>query len=111
MVHEAKGLDIEGPDALVLDSMEHDKEPDTMDSDAGPEVLCHNLLFWALLSWPLLSELWGESTEVGHPHLNWSDGIWELFWWLEAFKYLEHLHSFCPSLFLQQWGEALGLQA
>jgi len=34
-----KGLDIEGPDALVLDSMERDKEPDT-----GPEVLCCNLL-------------------------------------------------------------------
>jgi hypothetical protein len=50
VVHEAKGLDIEGPDALVLDSMEHDKEPNTMESDAGPEVLCHNLLAWALLS-------------------------------------------------------------
>jgi hypothetical protein len=36
VVQEAKGLDIEGPNALVLDS--------------GPEVLCHNLLVWALLS-------------------------------------------------------------
>jgi hypothetical protein len=50
VVHEAKGLDIKGPDALVLDSMEHDKELDTMESDVGPEVLCHNLLAWALLS-------------------------------------------------------------
>jgi hypothetical protein len=50
VVHEAKGLDIKGPDALVLDSMEHDKELDTMESDVGPEVLCHNLLVWALLS-------------------------------------------------------------
>jgi hypothetical protein len=39
MVHEAKGLDIEGPNALVLDSMEHDKEPNIVESDAGPEVL------------------------------------------------------------------------
>jgi hypothetical protein len=50
MVHETKGLDIEEPNALVLDSMEHDKEPDTMESDVGPEYLCHNLLVWALLS-------------------------------------------------------------
>jgi hypothetical protein len=50
VVHEAKGLDIEGPDALMLDSMENDKEPDTMESDAGPKVLCHNLLAYALLS-------------------------------------------------------------
>jgi len=50
VVHETKGLDIEEPDALVLDSMEHDKEPNTMESTAGPEVLCHNLLAWALLS-------------------------------------------------------------
>jgi len=49
-VHDAKGLDIEGPDALVLDSMEHDKEADTMESNTGPEVLCRNLLVWALLS-------------------------------------------------------------
>jgi hypothetical protein len=44
--HETKELDIEEPDALVLDSMEHD----TMESATGPEVLCHNLLVWALLS-------------------------------------------------------------
>jgi len=44
--HETKELDIEEPDGLVLDSMEHD----TMESAAGPEVLCHNLLVWALLS-------------------------------------------------------------
>jgi hypothetical protein len=50
VVHETKGLDIEEPDALVLDFMEHDKEPGTMESDAGPEVLCNNLLVWALLS-------------------------------------------------------------
>jgi hypothetical protein len=50
VVRETKELDIEEPDALVLDSMEHDKESDTMESDAGPEVLCHNLLVWALLS-------------------------------------------------------------
>jgi hypothetical protein len=50
VVREANGLDIEGPDALVLDSMEHDKEPDTMESNTGPEVLCCNLLVWALLS-------------------------------------------------------------
>jgi hypothetical protein len=50
VVHEAKRLDIEGPDALVLDSMEHDKELDTMESDARPKVLCHNLLAFALLS-------------------------------------------------------------
>jgi len=35
MLHETKGLDIEEPDALVLDSMEHDKELDTMESDLG----------------------------------------------------------------------------
>jgi hypothetical protein len=50
VVHETKGFDIERHDALVLDSMEHDKETDTMESDAGPEVLCHNLLVCALLS-------------------------------------------------------------
>jgi hypothetical protein len=46
VVHETKELDIEELDALVLD----DKEPDTMEYDAGPEVLCHNLLVWALPS-------------------------------------------------------------
>jgi hypothetical protein len=35
-----------GHDALGLDA----KEPDAMVSDTGPEVLCHNLLVWALLS-------------------------------------------------------------
>jgi hypothetical protein len=49
MEHETKELDIEEPDALVLDSMEHD----STESAAGPEVLCHNLLVWALLSRPL----------------------------------------------------------
>jgi hypothetical protein len=44
--HETKELDIKEPDALVLDSMEND----TMESTGGPEVLCHNLLVWALLS-------------------------------------------------------------
>jgi hypothetical protein len=40
-VHETKGLDIEEPDTLVLDSMEH---------DVGLEVLCRDQLVWALLS-------------------------------------------------------------
>jgi hypothetical protein len=43
---DAMGLGTEGPDALELDSI----EPDAMESDTGPEVLCHNLLVWALLS-------------------------------------------------------------
>jgi hypothetical protein len=38
VVHETKELDIEVPDTLVLDSMEHDNEPDTMESDARLEV-------------------------------------------------------------------------
>jgi hypothetical protein len=42
--HETKELDIEESDALVLGSMEHD----TLESAAGPEVFCHNLLVWAL---------------------------------------------------------------
>jgi hypothetical protein len=42
---DAMGLDIEEPDALELDG-----EPDAMESDIGPEVLCRNLLVWALLS-------------------------------------------------------------
>jgi hypothetical protein len=50
MVHEAKGLDIEGPDALVLDSMELDNDLDAMEPNTGSEVLCHNLLAWAFLS-------------------------------------------------------------
>jgi hypothetical protein len=48
--HVAKELDIEKPDALELDSMEPDKEPDTMESDTGPVVLCRNLIVWALIS-------------------------------------------------------------
>jgi hypothetical protein len=52
--HDALGLDAMEPDALELDSMEPDKEPDkgpdAMESDTGPEVLCRNLLVWALLS-------------------------------------------------------------
>jgi hypothetical protein len=56
---DAMGLDIEGPEALELDSM----KPDAMESDTGPEVLCRNLLVWALLS----------------AHLVRSDGIWEIF--------------------------------
>jgi hypothetical protein len=39
VVHNAKGLDIEELDALVLDSMEHDEEPGAMESDTEPEVL------------------------------------------------------------------------
>jgi hypothetical protein len=50
VVHYAKGLDIGKPNALVLDSMEHDKEPDAMESNIGPEVWCCSLLAWALLS-------------------------------------------------------------
>jgi hypothetical protein len=38
VVHETKELDVEVPDTLVLDSMEHDKKPDTMGSDVGSEV-------------------------------------------------------------------------
>jgi hypothetical protein len=47
---DAMGLDIEEPDALELDSMEPNKETDAMESNTGPEVLCCNLLVWALLS-------------------------------------------------------------
>jgi hypothetical protein len=47
---DAMGLDIEGPEALELDSMEPNKELDAMEPDTGPEVLCRNLLVWALLS-------------------------------------------------------------
>jgi len=67
------------PDALELDSIEPGKDPDAMESDVGPEVLYHNLPVWALLSWPLLSELWGGSIGVEHAHLVLSDGIWEFF--------------------------------
>jgi len=41
---DAMGLDIEEPDALELNPMEPDKEPNAMESDTGPEVLCRNLL-------------------------------------------------------------------
>jgi len=86
--HDAWGLDAMGldkePNALELDSMEHGKDPDAMESDDGPEVLGRNLLAWALLSWPLLSELWGGSTGVKHAHLDRSAGIWENFWWKGA---------------------------
>jgi hypothetical protein len=55
-VHETKRFDIEELDALVLASMELGKEldalvlasmelgkePDTMESDAGSEVKCHD---------------------------------------------------------------------
>jgi hypothetical protein len=41
-------------DAMGLDKksdpMESRKDSDAMESDVGPEVLCHNLLVWALLS-------------------------------------------------------------
>jgi hypothetical protein len=47
---DAMRLDIEGLEALELDFMEPDKELDAMESDIGPEVLCRNLLVWALLS-------------------------------------------------------------
>jgi hypothetical protein len=50
VVHDAKDLDIEEPDALVLDSMKLNKELDAMESDTEPEVLCCNLLVWAHLS-------------------------------------------------------------
>jgi hypothetical protein len=43
------GLDKES-DPIELDSMEFGKDPDAMESDAGAEVLCHNLLVWALIS-------------------------------------------------------------
>jgi hypothetical protein len=52
--HDAWGLDAMGldkePDALELDSMEPGKDPEEIVSDTGPEVLCCNLLVWALLS-------------------------------------------------------------
>jgi hypothetical protein len=43
------GLDKES-DPMELDSMESGKDANAMESDAGLEVLCHNLLVWALLS-------------------------------------------------------------
>jgi hypothetical protein len=56
MRHDAMGLDIEEPDVLELDSIvpdkEPDEEPDAMESNTGPKVLCHNLLVWVLFSWP-----------------------------------------------------------
>jgi hypothetical protein len=74
-VHETKELDIEEPDALVLASMELGNDPDAMEPDTGSEVLCHNLLAKALLSWLLLYGLSEVSTKVGHAHLDRSDGI------------------------------------
>jgi hypothetical protein len=47
---DAMRLDIDEPDALELDSVEPDGEPDAMEFDTGPGVLCQNLLVWALLS-------------------------------------------------------------
>jgi hypothetical protein len=55
----AKAADVEEPgalghDVLGLDAMglnkELDKDPDAMESDAGLEVLCRNLLVWELFS-------------------------------------------------------------
>jgi hypothetical protein len=52
--HDALGLDVMGidkePDALELDSIEPGKDPDAMESVTRPEVLCCNLLVWELLS-------------------------------------------------------------
>jgi len=45
----AEAADAEMPGTVVHEAMEHDKEPDTMEFDAGPKVLCHYLLAWALL--------------------------------------------------------------
>jgi hypothetical protein len=70
VVLETKELDI-----LVLD----DKEPDTIESETGPYVWCHDYPVGALLSWPWLSVLSGGSTEDEHAHLDHSDGIWEIF--------------------------------
>jgi hypothetical protein len=41
-VHETKGLDIEEFNALVLSFKELGKVPDTIESDVGSEVLCHD---------------------------------------------------------------------
>jgi hypothetical protein len=70
VVHETKELDI-----LVLDGM----GPDTMESGTGPQVQCHDQPVEVLLSWPWLYELSGGNTEDEHPHLDYSDGIWEVF--------------------------------
>jgi hypothetical protein len=48
--HDALGLDAMGLDIEKLDYMEPNGEPDAMESHTGPEVLCDNLLIWALLS-------------------------------------------------------------
>jgi hypothetical protein len=45
VVHDAKELD-----AWELVSMELDTDPDATGFDIGLEVLCYNLLIWALLS-------------------------------------------------------------
>jgi hypothetical protein len=47
VVHETKELDI-----LVLDN----REPDTMESETGPQVECQNFPVGALLSCPWLFE-------------------------------------------------------
>jgi hypothetical protein len=41
-VHETKELDIEELETLVLASMVLGKVPDTMESDTGPQVWCHD---------------------------------------------------------------------
>jgi hypothetical protein len=46
---DAMGLDKES-DPMELDSIESSKDLDVMESDVGPEVLCHNLLVLALFS-------------------------------------------------------------
>jgi hypothetical protein len=74
-VHETKELDIEEPDALVLASMELGNDPDAMEPDTGSEVLCHNFLSKALLSWLSLSGFSEVSPRVRHAHLDHSDGI------------------------------------
>ncbi len=44
VVHETKGLDIEGPDAWMLAFMELGNDPDAIEPDTGLEVLCRNFL-------------------------------------------------------------------
>jgi hypothetical protein len=46
---DAWGLDVMGLDKEP-DALESGKDLDAMESDAGPKVLCHNLLVWAPLS-------------------------------------------------------------
>jgi hypothetical protein len=40
--HETKEFDIEELDAFVFASMELGNDPDSMEPDIGPKVLCHN---------------------------------------------------------------------